>query len=70
MNGSNRNLRKSALTIAALLLAAAGLSGCIIAEPGYGRHHRGWNDNGWQGDGDGWYGGPASGPGSGWHHPH
>jgi hypothetical protein len=68
MNGNHKIVHKSGLALAALVLAAIGLSGCIIEERGPGGR-QGWHQN-WDGDGDGpgWHGG-WQGDGD-WHRRH
>jgi len=64
MKTSTNVIRKSGFGLAVLLLAAIGLSGCIVEDRGGpGWHHNNW-DNHW-GDND-WH--SHSWQGDGWNH--
>jgi len=68
---SGKTFGKSSLGLTVLVLAALGLSGCIVADgPGYrgDRHGHHWNNNGWNngpGNSQGWQGNDGS-----WKHHH
>jgi len=60
---SGKAMRKATFGVTVLMLAAFGLSACIVADPGYRRggdwHRQHWNNDNWNGNG------PGNGPGGG-----
>ena len=62
MTMSTKAIRKSGFGLAVLLLAAIGLSGCIVEDRGGPGWHHNWGDNDWHDHS--WQGG------GGWDHRH